>query len=80
VLDSIHLAEGNREDEREAWEEVETALSGLSTDAGNREIAQAAEKALVPIRERIAHTFSSNETRTPARRGWQPRSISFNPA
>jgi excisionase family DNA binding protein len=54
VLESIRLAEGNREDQEDAQEAAATALSGLPPGTSERALSQAREKALAPIRERIA--------------------------
>ena len=54
VLESIRLTEGNPEDREEAQEAAAAALSKLPTSTSERELAQAKEKALAPIRERIA--------------------------
>jgi excisionase family DNA binding protein len=54
IVESLHLTESNREDREEAQEAVTAALSKLPTSTSERELAQAKEKTLAPIRERIA--------------------------
>jgi hypothetical protein len=54
IVESIYLTEGNSEDRQEAREAIAAALSKLPTSTSERELAQAKEKTLAPIRERIA--------------------------
>jgi hypothetical protein len=54
ALDSVRLAEASYDDQQDARETVAAALAGLPTGSGDREITQAKEKALSPIRDRIA--------------------------
>ena len=71
ALDSVRLAEASYDDQQDAREAVAAALVGLPTGAGDREIAQAKEKAIGPIRDRIAARLQQEQQQRQQRRQQQ---------